>query len=261
MKTFWITIIIAALLIGSGLYFSTHTSNVLPTENTQTTSLSTVIITDQKRVIEDKKVKYKIDISEPVSSGHVNSASFNNLVTKLFSQPIDEFVAQSIDDYKEYKNEADKLEESAFGFELIGTARVLKDKYVSLIISKGYYVFYTAHPAHIMNTLLYDLDNQKVLELSDVFMDTNKALSYISVQSREQVINNLNETGNPDSLDESGLEPQEANFSRYTIDENGMTFIFNEYQVAPYSAGPQDAVLTWQELRPLLTPEFKIFAK
>lgn len=261
MKTFWITIIIAALLIGSGLYFSTHTTDVLPTENTQVTSSSTVVITDQERLIEDKKFKYEISVFEPIISGHVNSASFNVMVSKMFSVAIDEFVVQSASDYQDNKAEIEKVEGPASNLELIGTAKVFNNRYVSLVVSKNYYVFQTAHPAHIIETFLYDLDQQKVLGLADIFSDTKKALAYVSVHSKEQIRSDLKETNNEDSLDEGGLEPVEANFNRYSINNEVIRFIFEEYQILPYAFGVQETIFTWEELRPLLTPEFKAFIK
>lgn len=262
MKHLWPALILIGLLIGLGLYFSTHgTLPTIPSPTQVSTTSTSTVITDNERIVEDKKLKYEISIFEPTVSGHVNSAAFNTMVSKMFSVAIDEFVVQSTSDYQEYKSEIEKVVGTASNLELIGTAKVFNNRYVSLVVSKNYYVFQTAHPAHIIETFLYDLEEQKVLGFSDIFSDTKKALSYISVHSKEQILSDLKETNNEDSLEESGLEPVEANFNRYTINDMVIRFIFEEYQILPYAFGIQETIFTWEELRPLLTPEFKAFIK
>jgi hypothetical protein len=262
MKHLWPVLILIGLLIGLGLYFSAHGTMPAVSNPPQVSTVSTsTVITDKESIVEEKKLKYEISIFKPIVSGHVNSASFNTMVDKLFSVVIDEFVTQSTSDYQDNKADIEKVEGPASNLELIGTAKVFDNRYVSLVVSKNYYVFHTAHPAHIVETFLYDLDQQKVLGINNIFSDTKKALVYISAKSKEQLINKLKEDNNQESLDDTGLEPVEANFNTYTIDNEGMRIMFGEYQVLPYVFGPQEATFTWEELRPLLTPEFKAFIK
>lgn len=43
-----------------------------------------------------------------------------------------------------------------------------------------------------------------------------------------------------------------SNVQNFTISDNGLRFIFSQYQVAPYVVGTPEVLLTWDELRDLL---------
>ena len=48
-----------------------------------------------------------------------------------------------------------------------------------------------------------------------------------------------------------------SNFQNYVVEDDGLRFIFNKYQVAPGSAGTPDILLDWNTLKPYLLPPFK----
>lgn len=43
-----------------------------------------------------------------------------------------------------------------------------------------------------------------------------------------------------------------SNFENFVILDEGIKFIFSQYQVAPYAAGMPEVVVGWDELKPYL---------
>lgn len=57
-----------------------------------------------------------------------------------------------------------------------------------------------------------------------------------------------------------GTEAAEDSFACYSIGPDGITFTFQQYQVAPYSEGMPSVTLTWGELNPLIKPSSPVYA-
>jgi uncharacterized protein DUF3298 len=46
--------------------------------------------------------------------------------------------------------------------------------------------------------------------------------------------------------------------SRWQIDDKGITIVFNPYEVACYACTPEDFIMSWESLKPLLNPAFVV---
>jgi hypothetical protein len=49
-----------------------------------------------------------------------------------------------------------------------------------------------------------------------------------------------------------------SNFQNFVIEDNGIRFIFNKYQIAPGSAGLPEIALDWETLKPYIQSSFNI---
>ncbi|HVY36088.1 MAG TPA: DUF3298 domain-containing protein [Candidatus Paceibacterota bacterium] len=52
----------------------------------------------------------------------------------------------------------------------------------------------------------------------------------------------------------SGADPTEDNYKDFTIDASGVTFLFDPYQVAPYSSGPQKVTVPVSVFKTIANP-------
>ncbi len=102
----------------------------------------------------------------------------------------------------------------------------------------------------------YDLKNEKVLGLSDIFDKDKDYVKYISDKSIQYLskINKDSPFTNDDWIQE-GAGPQEGNFEAFTINKDTIVFYLNPYQVGPYAAGMQEVILPWSSLKDVLNQQ------
>lgn len=101
-----------------------------------------------------------------------------------------------------------------------------------------------AHPNHSSQTINFDLKNNKPIKLGDLFKPNSKYLQKLSQLSKEGLGDNLQF--------EEGIAPLAKNFSDFLITKKGLLILFDEYQVAPYAAGPQQVLINYPELKEFL---------
>jgi len=82
------------------------------------------------------------------------------------------------------------------------------------------------------------------LTLEDALSLIGLSLSEVANQSLIQL-----ETRLGDAVFPEGVSPESQNFQTFVVNAEEVTFIFQEYQVAPYAAGPQD--VSFPRTRPL----------
>jgi len=91
-----------------------------------------------------------------------------------------------------------------------------------------------AHPGTMIYGLNYAKDTGKEIGLKSVLALIGATLTQVSEYSSAELRKKLG-----DSFVPEGASPKEENYWMYSINDKGVTFIFNEYQVGPYAAGPQ----------------------
>jgi hypothetical protein len=110
-----------------------------------------------------------------------------------------------------------------------------------------------AHPDTYSKSFNYDLKNDKIINLSDIF-DANK--DYLNVISSKTVqyllkVNDGNGLTDEESI-KSGAGPQEDNFKTFTFNKNTIVFYFDANAVAVYVAGRQDVIFPLSSLKSIL---------
>jgi hypothetical protein len=108
-----------------------------------------------------------------------------------------------------------------------------------------------AHPGSYSMTLNYDLAQGRVLELADLFLPNTNYLEAIS----NSCIAELSKREFFDGAFTEGAKPTFENYRSWNITPEGLAITFDEYQVAPYAAGPQTVVVPYAQLQSLINPE------
>lgn len=109
-----------------------------------------------------------------------------------------------------------------------------------------------AHPSHYSMTFNYNLEQGKKLSLGDLFAaDTGYLKTISSFCIAELSRRSIGFYGGF----EQGAEPLEKNYRNWNITFEGLLITFDEYQVAPYVAGPQTILVPYGELKPLIDPK------
>lgn len=97
-----------------------------------------------------------------------------------------------------------------------------------------------AHPITAFQGLVFDRKTGKRLMLDDILLLIGKTLSEVSSSSASSLAGQLKEN----FLFPEGAAPTSENYSSFILDASSVTFIFQQYQVAPYAYGPQRVSFT-----------------
>lgn len=112
-----------------------------------------------------------------------------------------------------------------------------------------------AHPYYGSTTLTYSLIGSKVMTASNIFLPGT--LPQVMEVVKRQLANDLGTT--PDRLAEAGIftDQLENNPGDPYLDDNGVVFHYNPYDIAPYSMGMIDVNVWAGLLADYLSPEAK----
>jgi hypothetical protein len=108
-------------------------------------------------------------------------------------------------------------------------------EYVSVELSLSEYTG-GAHPNTLFAGVAFDKKTGTRLELADALALIGKTLDEVSSSSVAQLTKSID---NPSGIFAEGALPQPENYAWFTVSDTAVTFIFQQYQVAPYSFGPQ----------------------
>lgn len=146
-----------------------------------------------------------------------------------------------------------KKDEDKFYFFSNFTIVQSNSSYISFILKYGGFSG-GAHDYENNLSFNYDVKNQKVIELKDIFPNDPNYLTYLSTQSRESlkktfatVSDNDREQATAEEIKavvkdivtsiDSGTEPKDENFDVFTFTGDKIKIYFNQYQVGPYVIG------------------------
>lgn len=132
-----------------------------------------------------------------------------------------------------------------------GTYQVkfLNARFISVVF---YFNNYFGSERGIINNVSfnYDVETGKQVSLADCI---GAKLDYrvISELCRIKLFQTLD--SGEEAMVLEGTDPLADNFDCWFLNERGLTFQFSQYQVAPYSAGMPEVVLSFDEFKPMLT--------
>ena len=115
----------------------------------------------------------------------------------------------------------------------------------------SFYADGAAHPGSYSLTLNYDLDQGKELALADLFLPNANSLDVIA----NYCIAELSKQPFFEAPFSEGATPTPDNYRNWNITSEGLLITFDEYQVAPYAAGPQKVLVPYSELQALINPQ------
>lgn len=108
-----------------------------------------------------------------------------------------------------------------------------------------------AHPGLNSKTLSYDLSEGTELALADLFRPNSNYLEAIA----NYCIAELSKQPFFEGPFADGAQPTSENYRNWNIGPDGIIITFDEYQVAPYAAGPQTVTVPYSELQSLIDPQ------
>lgn len=109
----------------------------------------------------------------------------------------------------------------------------------------------SAHPSHYSLTINYNLDQGREIPLDELFTPSSNYLQVISDFCKAEL--SARDIGFDGFA--VGADPLPENYTRWNISKEGLVITFDEYQVAPYAAGPQVVVIPASALQSIINPD------
>lgn len=134
--------------------------------------------------------------------------------------------------------------------------------FLSIVIEIGVYGAGAAHPNYGFETFNFAyFDGINRIYLKDFFTNERDAVSIISKSCIEQIneeyVQRTSEAPDQNMIEwiQKGAGAEIDNFSAFTVDNSGFTFLFGPYQVAPYSFGRWSATVPFSDLASFINPD------
>jgi hypothetical protein len=115
-----------------------------------------------------------------------------------------------------------------------------------------------AHPNSYYRTFVFDLGQERVLTLNDLFVAGVNPLDTIFpiVQADLQAQLTTMEVPADGAWIDDGTGTIPENYQNFVLTEDSLIFLFPPYQVAPYAVGPFTVTIPLANLSGILAPEF-----
>lgn len=189
---------------------------------------------------------YTVNAQIPVirESTDPRALAFNNQMQVIVEKEIDAF-KQNVSGLPADPNLASSSFDTTYNMLLqTGTLAAFKFDFAG-------YTSGAAHPYHYSTTVNYDFEQNRQLSLDELFLPGSNYLELISTYCIAQL--SQRDIGFEASAD--GAQPTAQNYRNWNITSDGLMITFDEYQVAPYAAGPQLVVVPYTELQTVINPE------
>ncbi len=124
--------------------------------------------------------------------------------------------------------------------------------FISIKFDMDGYIQGAAHPYHLSRTLNFDLEHGEEIGLDSLFLPGSDYLVVIANFCATELA--TRDIGF-DEMFSQGAAPTPENYRNWNITPDGLLITFDEYQVAPYAAGPQTVVVPYTELSALIDPQ------
>ncbi len=190
---------------------------------------------------------YTITVQTPQLAGN------NDPRVQVFNQRMDELVKKEVDTFRQgfLQNTLPPMTEVGSTLNVSYSLISQYDEIWSLKLDFSFYSDGAAHPGLYSITMNYDLGQARELALSDLFLPNSNYLEAIS----QYCITELSKQLFFEGSFQDGAAPTAENYHNWNITPDGLLITFDEYQVAPYAAGPQQVTVPFSELRSVINSQ------
>ncbi len=214
-----------------------------PLPHTPTPAIETLVIVENTEYDVNTRDQYRVDAVFPfLPNGLAQAKEFNRAMSEFSRLTLEQFRAEAAQA---------ALADAPASESFLSTRYDIfhnENGILSLRLWVSIYMKGAAHPGAFAHSFNYDLYNRKMLALDNLFqpqaayLDSLAAICQAEIASRDAAYW-------PD-----GAAADAGNYRIWNIRNDGLLVTFNEYQVAPYAAGPQEVFIPFAHLSGLLDP-------
>lgn len=211
-----------------------------------------------KRIGENKKGKYKLDVEYPQVEGASDARyqKFNSEVADRITKEVNEWKRSENEEHAEESGSAgdeNSTSEMAINYDIkLATPDVISVALTNYTFEAG-----AAHGMSSTEVLNYDLKSVRVLELADLFQPGSNYLERISRYcindlKRQSKKSDPNDSLLTDESIEEGAAAKADNYGAWNLMRKGILVTFDPYQVGPYAAGRWQVIVPYSALREVI---------
>ncbi len=207
---------------------------------------------------ENKKDHYEYEISYPQLDGvkDAKTEGFNKAVLNIVNAHLSRFKKEAPESF-----DTTNPDGQPSGLWIDYDVTMANDDLISVVFNESEYESGAAHPNSFSTTLNYDLQNGKEIKLRDLFNANANYLQTISAQCMRILSVKLKKL---EAFDENnvkeGTAPKAENFQSWNITGKGLLFNFDPYEVAAYAVGPQEALVSYENLKAIIKKDSPVAA-
>lgn len=188
---------------------------------------------------------------------YVKETFLNNYFGNAKSKSLDE-MADSL--FKDFKSFQEEFKDSPQSWEIEGTTSVIYNNHsIVSLQTDTYWYLGGVHPNELSLLVSLNSENGKRINFSDLFKNEYKAeLTKIA----EKIFRKEKGLNQDENLEEAGFWFEENKFSlneNFEIKNEGLFFYFNSYEIAPYSMGPTEILIPYDEIKNLIKEDGLLF--
>jgi hypothetical protein len=254
-KIFWLVIIVFAA--GGLFWFAKERKTTEPAQENQgnnevKTGGNTEAILFSTTTISQSDNFYNIKAEYPQFS--FAGRAFNEKISSLISEKIETFKKDAKDYWDARKATALEGEvipenpDSPFDFVAEWKPTKVDGKFISFYLN----IYYFSGGAHGISEILgfnYDIAQQREITMSDFLGGSQKSLDVLSLLAKEDIVSRFQAQGMDTSgfmgqMIDEGTAATYDNYEDFNFNDNSLIIYFQQYQVAPGSAGQVTVTLS-----------------
>ena len=112
-----------------------------------------------------------------------------------------------------------------------------------------------AHGNVVFKTFVFDLAENRVLALADLFQPGVDPLATIAPLVHDLALAQMSDMSDPNWI-ATGTAPLPENYQSFVLTSDALVFFFPPYQLAAYAAGPQTISLPLSQIAGVLAPAY-----
>ncbi len=187
-------------------------------------------------------------------------AKYNGEIRNAVHAQAEECFEWAKSDYADYKPEGDGSGDRSFLYSADSKATVRRADDVALSILRTEFVNSGgAHPTTAFSSANFDPQTGKQLALGDVITDPERLPEVLQEKLLKEYDREtfFEPDKIADTIREMMQKPDEYGEITFLLENGGVSFIFSQYTLAPYAAGPQTVTLTYKEDSAMLNPVYE----
>lgn len=257
-------LLLATLLFTSQFAFA---ATAIDTKDATSTDPETVVINKHLKVIsktqteEDHGLNLTLNATYPqiVGTPLTEAAkNFNQHVTSMVNAEVEQFKNSVKRDLPHMKTLPEDVQHNTLSIDYdVDVIHPTPLALISIRLNVEGMQAGRAHPFHVYRVLNFDLSQNKELALSDLFKPDSNYLKSLSKYSSQQLTASLKDKW----MIAEGAKANTTNYKNWNIQADSILITFDEYQVAPYTNGPQEVEIPFSELKTIFSPQALIISK
>jgi hypothetical protein len=209
---------------------------------------------------EDSQLHYTINATYPQITGNPLSQaanSFNQQISNIVNSEIQQFKHSVKRDLPHMQTLPEAVRNNSFSIDYdVDVIHPDKLTLISVRLNIEGMQAGRAHPFHMYKVLNFDLTHGKELALSDLFKPKTNYLQTLSQYSTKKLNSSLQDKW----MIASGAKANTTNYKNWNLQDDSILITFDDYQVAPYSNGPQEVEIPYSALQKIFSSQALIIS-